>query len=200
SAAGLVEQIRARIRVDEFRGSFFEDKLRVYEKLIRLCLKQGGDNKLAEAFFYLESQKARTLIDLLVNGLEITPSPNNPSMSALSERWKRLREELNWFYSKRARCEAAVDTRRLSLDPKVMEEIDAREKALGELVRQAQLQDPDFVWLRTEGGMTVAELRSVLAPDETVIEYYFDDESLKIFVIDQKHLHVVQSHFSVEDL
>src|SRR5262249_53775162 len=78
-------------------------------------------------------------------------------------------------------------------------EINVREKALAELVREAQLQDPDFVWLRTEGGMTVAELRSVLAPDETVIEYYFDDEGLKIFVIDQEHLEVVQSQFKLQD-
>jgi hypothetical protein len=37
-AVSFIEQIRCQIRVDEFRSAFFRDKLRVYEKLIRLCL------------------------------------------------------------------------------------------------------------------------------------------------------------------
>ena len=200
NAVGLVELIRARIRVDEFRGAFFKGKLRVYEKLIRICLTQGTREKIAEAFYYLESQKARTLVDLLVNELEVTPSSSTPSISGLRERWKKLREELNWFYSKRGLSESAVDVRHQSLDPKVMQEISVRENALAELVRQAQLQDPDFVWLPSEGGMTVTELRSVLAPDETVIEYYFDEDTLKIFVIDQDNLHVANSQYSRQEL
>src|SRR5262249_28422400 len=107
---------------------------------------------------------------------------------------------LNWFYTKMDRPEIAVNTRHLSLDATVMQEIRIREKALAELVREAQLQDAEFLRLRTESGMTVAELRSVLAPDETVIEYYFDEESLKIFVIDQENLEVVESQFSPRDL
>src|SRR5262249_34501726 len=107
NAVGLVELIRARIRVDEFRGAFFKGKLRVYEKLIRICLSQGTAEKRAEAFFYLESRKARTLVDLLVNELEITPISSDPLISGLRERWKELREELQWFYSKTDRHESA---------------------------------------------------------------------------------------------
>src|SRR5262249_25088072 len=148
NAVGLVELIRARIRVDEFRGAFFKGKLRVYEKLIRICLAQGTVEKMAEAFYYLESRKARTLVDLLINELEVTPASGDSSIWDLREGWKKLREELNWLYSKTGRPESAVNTRRLSLDPKVVEEINVREAALAELVRQAQLQDPDFMRLR----------------------------------------------------
>jgi CHAT domain-containing protein/tetratricopeptide (TPR) repeat protein len=200
NAAGLVEMIRARIRVDEFRGAFFKGKLRVYEQLIRICLGQRTAEKIAEAFYYLESRKARTLIDLLVNELEVTPSSKNPSISGLRERWKKLREELNWFYSQRESAETVLDVRHQSLDPTVMREISVREKALAELVREAQLQDSDFGWLRGESGLTVAELRSVLSPDETVIEYYFDGDALNIFVIDQESIEVVQSLICRQEL
>jgi CHAT domain-containing protein len=192
-AVNIVEQIRAQIRVDEFRGAFFKDKLRVYEKLIRLCLEQGTTEKMAEAFYYLESRKARTLVDLLVNELEVTPNTADGEISDLRERWRRLREDLQWFYSKAAMQGTDEQTRHLRADRDVLHEIRLREDALVEIVKESQLKDADFALLQSDCGITVTELRAVLAPDETLIEYYFDEGELKIFVIDREQMSVVTS-------
>ena len=192
-AISFIEQIRSSIRVDEFRSAFFKDKLRVYEKLIRLCLAHGSADKQAEAFFYLESRKTRTLVDLLSNELEATPVPNDAANSELYERWQKLREELHWYYSKANQNETSPKSRLLSVDQKLRAEISSRENALNEVARQAQIQAPDFVWLQNISGMTVAELQPLLAADEVVIEYYFDQDQLKIFVVDSKNLYVKES-------
>jgi tetratricopeptide (TPR) repeat protein len=199
-AVNIVEHIRARIRVDEFRGAFFKDKLRVYEKLIRLCLEEGTSEKIAEAFYYLESRKARTLVDLLINELDVTPPDEDEEISELRERWKRLREDLHWYYSKATLHEGVEKTRHLGLDRNVLQEIHIRENALVDLVREAQLQDADFALLRSDCGITVADLRANIAPDEVVIEYYFDCDELKIFVIDHENLFVVESDYKRHEL
>ncbi len=199
-AVSFVEHIRGRIRVDEFRGAFFKDKLRVYEKLIRLCLQQGGTEKESEAFYYLESRKARTLVDLLINELEFAPANDGSSISELRERWRNLREELHWFYNKANQLEVNKDTRHLAMDGKILQEISVRENALVDLVRQAQIQDAEFARLNSDSGMRVSDLQSILAEDEAVIEYYFDDEDLKIFVVDRKQLKVIDSPFGREEL
>jgi CHAT domain-containing protein len=199
-AIGFIEQIRAGIRVDEFRSAFLKDKLRVYEKLIRLCLDQGEPDKQAEAFFYLESRKARTLVDMLVNELEVMPASDGENHAGIYQQWQRLREELHWYYSKTTQYEANGQSRLMMIDRKLMEEIGSRERALVELARQAQINDPHFVWLRNSSGLEVTELRDALADDETVIEYYFDRDELKIFVINRRELHVVESAYSREEI
>jgi CHAT domain-containing protein/predicted negative regulator of RcsB-dependent stress response len=197
-AIGFIEQIRGNIRVDEFRSTFFQDKLRVYEKLIRLCLQQGGPDKQAEAFFYLESRKARTLVDLIINELKVVPS--DAGSGELLQRWQQLREELHWFYSRLNQNEADGKSRRLGAAQKLQQEISVRERALAEVVRQAQIQQADFVRQQNFAGMTVDELRALLAEDEAVIEYYLDGDELRIFVIDRARLEVVHSRSRREEL
>jgi CHAT domain-containing protein/predicted negative regulator of RcsB-dependent stress response len=196
----LVEQVRAGIRVDEFRSAFFKDKLKVYEKMIQVCLEQETPEGQAEAFYYLESRKGRTLADMLANELEAAPAAEREDQQALYQQWSQLREELHWYANKTSQAEANGIRRLSPLDDRMAEEIRRREQALVELSRQAQLQDPHFVWLRDSAGLTVAELREALAEDEAVIEYYLDAEELKIFIVDQNSLQVVESAYSREEL
>ncbi len=196
----FIEQIRCQIRVDEFRSAFFKDKLRVYEKLIRLCLDEPAPEKQAEAFYYLESSKARTLVDLLINELEMTPASNGQHSTELHQRWHGLREQLHWFYGKVNGVGTQGQSRLLTTDERLRKDILKCERELSEITRQLQTQDPDFHWLQQSGGMTVQELRQVLAEDEAVIEYYFDKDRLTIFVVDPQHLHVVGSDFGAQEI
>ena len=194
-AISFVEQMRGQIRVDEFRTAFFRDKLRVYEKVISLCLRDGSPQRETEAFYYLESSKARTLVDMMVNDLDVVPSDATPETQALYERWQQLREELHWFYSRANQTEHSPQSRLLVKDETLQAEILAREHELLEVTRQAQIHDAKFAWLENAGGLQVRDLRALLAPDETVIEYYFDDHTLKIFVINAGQMRVVSSPY-----
>ena len=199
-----IEQIRGGIRVDEFRSAFFRDRLRVYEKLIRLCLAETDADKQAEAFYYLESRKARTLVDLLINELDVAPNPSlspvGSEQAELFERWQQLRSELHWFYSKANLNEVNGKSRQAGAQQQLRSEIQQRERALAEVARQAQLQDPAFRWLRNVAGITADELREVLAADESLIEYYFDGEQLAIFVIDRAGLRTARSPITRQQL
>jgi CHAT domain-containing protein/tetratricopeptide (TPR) repeat protein len=199
-SVAFIERIRTGIRVDEFRGAFFKDKLRVYEKLIRLCLNQQGTDGQAEAFFYLESCKARTLVDMLINDLEVTPAGDDEAQAELYREWQRLREELHWYCNKTTQHEASGDSRLQAMDGRLREEISARERALTRLAREAQIRDRSFVWLQDSAGLAAAELREALTRDETVIEYYLDADGVKIFVINRCELRVVESACSRKEL
>ena len=199
-AVSFIEQIRCQIRVDEFRSAFFRDKLRVYEKLIRLCLDQEDPARQAEAFYYLESSKARTLVDLLINELEMAPLPDSHASSELHQRWQELRQQLHWYYGKVSGAETRGLVRLLGADRGLREEILRCETALANVARQLQTRDPNFVWLQQSGGMNVEDLRGVLAEDEAVIEYYFDAERLKIFVIDRHQMQVVSGERGLPEI
>jgi tetratricopeptide (TPR) repeat protein len=93
-AVSFIEQIRCQIRVDEFRSAFFRDKLRVYEKLIRLCLDQEDPARQAEAFYsaYPENRWAlwsgTSFSTALVTGeaallLQLNPKLNRTAMNTV---------------------------------------------------------------------------------------------------------------------
>ncbi|MFN0088511.1 MAG: CHAT domain-containing protein [Blastocatellia bacterium] len=195
-AIGFVEQVRAAIRVEEFRSAYFQDKLQVYEKMIRVCLEQGTPEGEAEGFYYLESRKGRTLADMLVNELEVTPTGGDEPQTELYRQWRQLREELHWHSNKTTRHDLSGNSRLLPANDNMWEETSARERALVELARRAQMHDPNFAWVGESAGVTAAELREALADDEIVIEYYLDAAELKIFVVDRNELHVVESAYT----
>jgi CHAT domain-containing protein len=198
AAANSIEQQRANIRVDEFRSAFMTDKLRVYEKLIRLCLEHDSPAENALAFYYLESRKARTLVDMLTNDLDLWP--DLPSDSNMRREWKSLREELHWLHARIRESQASTDKRSVAVEANLQAEIREKEHALAELTRRAQVQDPNFNALEGAGGLTTDELREALGPDDTLIEYYADGEGVMAFVVDQRAIDVIHLPGTLADI
>jgi CHAT domain-containing protein len=199
SAVDSIEQRRANIRVDEFRGAFMSDKLRVYEKLIRLCLEQNSPAENARAFYYLESCKARTLVDMLTNDLDLWPEAA-ASNSNLRREWKILREEIHWLHAKIRERQASTNNRSVTAELDLQSEILAKERALADLARCAQVYDPNFNALEGAGGIAIDELRKTLSPNETLIEYYADRGNLMAFVVDQCTVDVVHLPGTLGDI
>jgi tetratricopeptide (TPR) repeat protein len=199
SAVELIEQRRANIRVDEFRSAFMRDKVRVYEKLIRLCLEPNSPGENARAFYYLESRKARTLVDMLTNDLDLWPAAAGGG-SDLQREWKILREELHWLHARIRDSQAGPSNRSVAVEHSLYSEIQARERAIEELGWRAQVHDPDFNALEGAGGLTIEELRKALSPDDTLIEYYADAGNIMAFVVDQRTVHVVRLPGTLADI
>lgn len=199
SAVDSIEERRANIRVDEFRSAFMGDKLRVYEKLIRLCLDQNNPAENERAFYFLESRKARTLVDMLTNDLDLWPDALS-SDSSLRRKWQILREELHWLHARIHQSQANTNNRSLAVEIDLQSEIRAKEHALADLARQAQVHDLRFSSLEGEGGLSIAELRKVLNADDTLIEYYADGGNLMAFVVDQRAVDVVRLPGTLADI
>jgi CHAT domain-containing protein len=199
AAVNSIEQQRANIRVDEFRTAFMGDKLRVYEKLIRLCLEQNCDSQNERAFYYLESRKARTLVDMLTNDLDLWPDAAS-SDSGLQREWKTLREELHWLHSRIRETRGNPDNRSVAFEQELQSQIRAKENALADVARRAQVQDPHFNPLESAGGLTVEELRKALNPNDTLIEYYADSGNIIAFVVDQRAVEVVHLPGTLADI
>lgn len=191
AAIETIEQRRASIRVDDFRSAFMRDKLRVYEKLIHLCLDENNPEQNALAFYYVESRKARTLVDMLANDLDLWPALSSTD-SDLSREWNRLREELHWLHTKLRDNPAGGDSRLPHYGGNVASDIKTKEDELERLMLRAQMIDPEFAALDAAAGLTVRELRQVLRPNDVLIEYYSDEGELKAFVIDHSSADVVR--------
>lgn len=182
-AIELIESLRSHIRVDEMKASFLSDKLKAYERMVALCLADGSPEKIRQAFAYTEAAKSRALADLLGAALGIEADTTVSLDPELAERWKRLREELDWYYSTLNHLEQKEGATRRDLAVHIQGEIRIRESELNKLLRTIQ-------WNR-EGGVSPVrmprtlpeELAGELADDEAVVEYYIAQGEITAFVL-----------------
>src|SRR5207248_9609995 len=152
-AIDQMESLRGNIRLDEMRMSFGRDKYQVYENIVNLKLTK---NDARAAFEFVERSKSRTLIDLLEKNLETlwdTGADESPRL----QRIRKIREELNIFYSRLNEVGATV---RASADSGTREEISRREQELVELLREVGSEKSGWATLQS---MKIPEVEEVQA-------------------------------------
>jgi CHAT domain-containing protein len=158
------EKRRVAIQREADKINFNTDNQRYYEKLVDLYIKLG---KFTEAFEYAERGKSRALVDMLA-------SKQN-------------------FGIRRIAGNKTVDSSALLNDLKKAEAVLAAQSG-PEHVRNARgLADAARAKLKSETpelaalvGVTytpAAELRQMLRPDETLVEYYGGSDKLYAFVV-----------------
>ncbi|MEO8042659.1 MAG: tetratricopeptide repeat protein, partial [Acidobacteriota bacterium] len=119
SAIDAAELARAPLPGEEFRMALFAKSLEPYENLIQLYLENSD---LKNAFTSVERARSRSLLESVASG--------KPGRS--SDGSSKLRDELNWFYSRLARAEDIAEAAKLQA------QIRDLEKKLGAETMRAQ--------------------------------------------------------------
>jgi len=181
-----MESLRGNIRLDEMRMSFGRDKYQVYENIVNLKLTKGESRT---AFQFVERSKSRTLIDLLEKNLE-TVWDTGANESPRLQRIRRIREELNIFYSRLNELGATARTAATDIGTK--EEIARREQELVELLREVGSEKSGWATLQSLKIPTVDEVQTLLRPDEVLVEYYTIGDRFQAFIISRENFDVVR--------
>src|SRR6266478_10047140 len=180
-----IESLRGNIRLDEMRMSFGRDKYQVYENIVHLKLTKGDARK---AFQFVERSKSRTLIDLLERNLE-TVWDTGVDESPRLQRIRKIREELNIFYS---RLNEVGSTVRAVADSGTREEISRREQELVELLREVGSEKSGWATLQSMKIPNVEEVQAMLRADEALLEYYTIGDRFQAFIIGRNKFEVVR--------
>lgn len=170
-AADIVEQQRSSIHTEASKIGFVGDKQAVYARLINVLIEQG---RIVEAFDYVERSKSRALVDMLAAKKDFAGS--DP---------EKIRLVL-------AQLDAAELSSRVPDERAVPEAQPAGNRNL-QLARQAiQSATPELSSLVTVTSVPSAELKSLVAADETLIEYYYQGKDLYAFILDRERLQAVR--------
>jgi CHAT domain-containing protein len=168
SAHAALENLRTQLRGDDLKLAFLEDKQAVYESLVSSCLASPAPDRLQAAFEYIESGKSRSLADLIA----VRAASLAPRGAASPAAAPTLRQELSWHYRQLELEDTSPDKRSVER----MEALRARtrdlEKALARTLDEARRTDQEFSALQTGASFNLEEIRSSLAPDTLVLEYY----------------------------
>lgn len=163
SAIASVEAARAPLPGEEFRMAFLAKTLEPYKNLTRLYVREG---RIEDAFVCVERSRARALLE----GISARRSTSRGGNT-------KLREELNWHYS---RLDRASDEEEIA---KIQREIRQRERALA----AAALRAESTVSRRRKGDagavIDVVKLQRRLGRDRALVEFVISDGAFSAFVV-----------------
>lgn len=172
----LIENLRSPIPAEEFRMAFFADKLAPFESLAQIYL---SENKIKEAFEFVEKARSRSLTDVL-QAVEKNSFVENPRNAQLREKLNILREELNWFYSLQKRAEDA-EIEDLQAEAKI------REKEIAKVMRRIEstrhTRQVSSKPQRKDRRISIKNLQNQLGKEKVLIEFVKFDDSFSAFVI-----------------
>ena len=187
-AVSLVEDLRASLPAEEFRTAFVADKLAPYGELVRLCLDSPGGARVEEAFLHAEAARSQSLAELMSGALDARPRARDPFEAELFAQLERLREELNWFYSRIDRPEEGA--RGAESMRALHDAVRARETRTLEIMRQLQ-QHGEQTFARVSPP-DLERLKSELGAETALVEYVCLDGELSAFVVTGGGVEVVR--------
>lgn len=161
-AIEVIERQRSSINTEASRIGFVGDKQQVYHRLVAALIAEG---QAAQAFEYVERAKARALVDLLASKQDFaTPSAAPQQVAMLVKDWDQVEED--------------------SRVPVRSSEESSRRSARGVQVRaNLQAASPELASLVMVTETASSAIQALLAPDETLLEYYYQGDDLYAFVV-----------------
>jgi len=189
SARQEIENLRSRLWGDELKISILKDKLAVYEALVWLSLwrRAPGPTFTEEAFLLVEQAKSRSLADQIAFPW-LAPSANNRE---IEERVQEIRRDLNWHYRQielssllaKSGLPAQVETLRRQ----------AREQEERLIRGLSELRAAGSDSLSPDGALPVnlEQIRSSIAPDAMLLEYYEVRGTLYICLLSRSEIQIL---------
>lgn len=178
-AVKFIETMRAPIPAEEFRMNFLADKLAPFKNLAKIYL---AEDRLEEAFFAIESARARALTENL--GEDPGLFEETRSTGKLLKKLTVVREELNWFYS---RLQKTGEENFADLQKEAM----TREKIIARLMRQIESVKTGKKSGGENASFDLKRLQKMLGEKKTLIEYVNFDGKLSAFVVTNKKIHFI---------
>jgi len=169
-AVDVIEEQRSTIHTEASKIGFVGDKQAVYHALIRAFYK---DKQYEKSFEYVERAKARALVDLLASKRDFAVKRGNE---------KEIQAVLALKES--ADQDAIVQSETIDKNKTRSVMIKTRE----DLKNRA----PELASLVTVTSPTMTELQSLVPADEALIEYYYRDKDMYVFILSDGKLQTVK--------
>jgi len=190
-AITIIETMRAKYTDPRLKALFMKDKLRVYERMIKVLYKM---QRAPEALHYLERARARVMLDMLA---EKAFSSKNKEENELLIQERALRKQID---------EISMEQEEIELEePQEAEEgiLEAQEPEgpISELERlqvqhraileRIEKLNSELASLVTINPLKASEIQALLDGDTVLLEYFMGQDNRFIFVVTSQKVSAV---------
>jgi CHAT domain-containing protein len=180
AAAADVEQVAARLPLEQRRAAYLADKWDVYAQL---ALTERARGRIDAAFEASERLRARQLLDLLARGRIAWAAPLGDSL-ALREQDLRLRiSDLTRRLEQSPVPNEGLREPRAAATDAVREALSRTQAAYGDLLARVQESKPEYAHLVRGEVVPMREVARRLGADEALLEYLVTDSTTLVFVV-----------------
>lgn len=194
-----IERQSARIKVEEYRSGFIDNKTDIYEEAVLLLLQMKRE---PEALQFAERAKSRSFADLLASGNIDWQAGADRELLA---RQNRLQDQISFAQGK-----ISAVQQKTSLDESDRFAINALQDSLARLqtayvnlLAEIKTARPELADLVNVEPLPVTELQALLPDSVALVEYFFAKNFLVTWVADRRHVRAVttpQEHANLGDL
>jgi tetratricopeptide (TPR) repeat protein len=171
-AIDLIELQRSTINSEASKIGFVGDKQAVYHRVVQNLFDDGQYGK---AFEYVERSKSRALVDLLATKQDFADRGGHG-------------EEIRTVLAQQHTAEAESQ----ALSPDVVEGGPSTRSIQIKAKAYLQTKAPELASLVTVTSQSVSELQSAIPPGEVLVEYYYRDKEMYVFIVTQDSLKAVK--------
>ena len=175
-AVEVLDLVRAEVFLPEQKWMFLEDRLDVYEDLIRLLI---NSQNIADAFDYAQRSKARAFLDLLSEA-HIDPQQNLSNENY--EEKKRLQAEM-MNLNQSIKDEYENEKLDHSAIRKLEKERDRLDDQYRNLLLKIRQQNPRYAGLQYPQPLNLVDAQKFIDKDTVLMEYFVGKKGSFCFVI-----------------
>jgi CHAT domain-containing protein len=168
-AVGVIEAQRSTINTEASKIGYVGNKQAVYHHLIAALFRQERHGK---AFEYVERSKSRALVDLLASKQQFAiRSGDREEIAAILKKLETLEYE-----------------GKIQETDESLEQISQRRSGNLETASRLRSKAPEMASLVTVTGVSAEAIQSRIAPDETLVAYYYSEDELYVFLLTRTEL------------
>jgi CHAT domain-containing protein len=186
AAAATVARVQHGLTLT-LRPGFLEDKGEALRALIALYLRDG---RAERAFETLEQAKSQALLSYLTDQRQLRWSADDAHSQALITQLGQLRDEHQWFYRYVHGHTVVADDPHAVEPERARAEVLARERRMRAITEELYLRSPESAAARAGATPGLSQIRTHIAHDDVVVEFYADGDTLWAFVLDRGRLAV----------
>ncbi|MGH7597733.1 MAG: CHAT domain-containing protein, partial [bacterium] len=187
-AIAALERQSAKIKIEEYRSGFIDNKSEIYEETVLLLLQM---NRSAEAFVFAERAKSRSFADLLASGkIDLGAGADR----ALLNRRDRLLDRISFTQGKINALlqKPATETGRFEMAA-LNDTLSALQKAYADILVELKAANPELADMVSVEPLPLTEVQTMLADSVALIEYFFAKDQLVSWVVDRGQARAVQT-------
>jgi CHAT domain-containing protein len=187
-----IERLSAKIKIEEYRSGFIDNKSEIYEEVVLLLLQMKRE---AEAFAMAERAKSRSFADMLANsGVDWQAGAEQ----TLLDRRDRLLEAISLLQGKIAALQQKPgDEERTRPEVAAMNDsLSHLQKEYADLLVEIKAANPELADAVSVDPLPITEVQAMLADSArtgsvALVEYFFAKDRLVCWVVDRNQARAV---------
>ncbi len=185
AAINIIEALRGSAVIPEFKAGLLHDRFEAYEAMISLLVKSG---RVEEALNYLERSRARNMLDMLGNA---KIRNHAAGIDSLVLRERILRAKITALESELISASLGAAVERGEEQESYRHSLNEAQTAYHRLLIDLKLRNPAYYRMVTIEPPDIREIRETLPDTTAILEYFFSEDLLFIFVILHNQVNVV---------